>query len=49
MPCTDYQPLQPLEAVAHAVLQIYRNFEIGKLVKLIMLDTRVIGESMGQK
>jgi hypothetical protein len=25
-------------------LQIYRNFEIGKLIKLIMLDTRVIGE-----
>jgi hypothetical protein len=25
-------------------MQIYRNFEIGKLIKLIMLDTRVIGE-----
>jgi phosphodiesterase/alkaline phosphatase D-like protein len=25
-------------------VQIYRNFEIGKLIKLIMLDTRVIGE-----
>jgi phosphodiesterase/alkaline phosphatase D-like protein len=24
-------------------VQIYRNFEIGKLIKLIMLDTRVIG------
>lgn len=23
--------------------QIYRSFDIGKLVKLIMLDTRVIG------
>ena len=24
-------------------MQIYRNFEFGKLLKLIMLDTRVIG------
>jgi hypothetical protein len=26
------------------LLQIYRNFEFGKLMKLIMLDTRIIGE-----
>lgn len=26
--------------------QIYRNFEIGKLIKLIMLDTRVIGRDI---
>jgi hypothetical protein len=26
-------------------VQIYRNFEIGKLIKLIMLDTRIIGRS----
>ncbi len=26
--------------------QIYRNFEIGKLLKLIMLDTRVIGRDI---
>ena len=26
-------------------MQIYRNFEIGKLIKLIMLDTRIIGRS----
>ena len=30
-------------------LQIYRNFEIGKLIKLIMLDTRVIGAHMVRK
>ena len=27
-------------------LQIYRSFEIGKLIKLIMLDTRIIGRSL---
>jgi hypothetical protein len=30
---------------AACFLQIYRNFEIGKLIKLIMLDTRIIGRS----
>ena len=29
-----------------ALLQIYRNFEFGKLMKLIMLDTRIIGRSL---
>jgi phosphodiesterase/alkaline phosphatase D-like protein len=28
------------------LLQIYRNFEFGKLMKLVMLDTRIIGEHM---
>lgn len=32
-----------LTPILHA--QIYRNFEIGKLIKLIMLDTRIIGRS----
>jgi phosphodiesterase/alkaline phosphatase D-like protein len=27
-------------------LQIYRSFEIGRLIKLIMLDTRIIGRSL---
>lgn len=26
--------------------QIYRSFEIGKLLKLIMLDTRIIGRDI---
>ena len=29
-----------------ASLQIYRNFEFGKLMKLIMLDTRIIGRDV---
>ena len=28
------------------LLQIYRNFEFGKLMKLIMLDTRIIGRDV---
>ena len=28
------------------LLQIYRSFEIGKLIKLIMLDTRIIGRQL---
>ena len=30
----------------HVSLQIYRSFEIGKLIKLIMLDTRIIGRNL---
>jgi hypothetical protein len=30
----------------HVPLQIYRSFEIGKLIKLIMLDTRIIGRNL---
>jgi hypothetical protein len=40
-------PMPPGAAVSKAlpsnVLQIYRNFEVGKLLRLITLDTRIIG------
>ena len=30
-------------ALLAPLLQIYRNFEVGKLLRLITLDTRIIG------
>ena len=37
--------MTPADSVIRA-LQIYRNFEFGKLMKLVMLDTRIIGEKV---
>jgi alkaline phosphatase D len=42
-----YYEMMPIrQANADNKQQIYRNFEIGKLIKLIMLDTRVIGRDL---
>jgi alkaline phosphatase D len=40
-----YEQMPIRQANADNKQQIYRNFEIGKLIKLIMLDTRIIGRS----
>jgi alkaline phosphatase D len=41
-----YEQLPIRQANADNKLQIYRNFEFGKLMKLIMLDTRIIGRDV---
>jgi alkaline phosphatase D len=42
-----YYEMMPIrQANADNKQQIYRNFEIGKLIKLIMLDTRIIGRDL---
>ena len=42
-PHVDFQRM-PTPQLSAPSLQIYRNFEFGKLMKLVMLDTRIIGE-----
>ena len=40
------QSMVTVKRCRHMPMQIYRSFKIGKLIKLIMLDTRIIGRNL---